>query len=62
MLHVRVHNEFVSKMRLAGHKAEYIDPTIESLHDSVRDSEDIDIKSIEKSTNDYLAQVRAKHG
>ena len=61
-MHVRIHNEFVAKMRLAGQKAEYIDPNIEKLHDSIRNSEDEDIRKIEQSTNDYLAQVREKHG
>ncbi|MGR3219399.1 MAG: hypothetical protein ACUZ8H_06215 [Candidatus Anammoxibacter sp.] len=49
-------------MRFAGHKADYIDSNIEKLHDNIRDSDDTDIDKIEQSTNDYLAQVRAKYG
>lgn len=50
-------------MRLAGHKADYIDPEREKLHEIIRNSEsDEDINDIEKMSNNYLAQVRARHG
>ena len=41
---------------------QYIDKEAEKLRDSIRDSEDGDIKDIEESTNKYLEQVRVKYG
>ncbi|MGR3219270.1 MAG: hypothetical protein ACUZ8H_05550 [Candidatus Anammoxibacter sp.] len=50
-------------MRLAGHKADYINPEREKLHESIRDSHnDEDIKDIEKMSNKYLEEVRSKYG
>ena len=50
-------------MRLAGHKADYIDPEREKLHESIRnDDADEDISDIAEMSNNYLAQVREKYG
>lgn len=59
-LHIRLHNDFVTKMRLAGHKGDYISGNVEKLQNEAI-AQDIDMDALERSTNDYLAQVRAKH-
>ena len=64
-LQIRLHNGLVSKMILAGRKThgmQYIDTEAEKLRDSIKDSNDEDIKDIEESTNKYLEQVRLKYG
>ena len=50
-------------MRLAGmgNKTQYIDTNVERLEKAAI-NQDIDMDGLEKSTNDYLAGVRAKHG
>ena len=64
-LQIRLHNDLVSKMVLAGKKShgmQYIDTEAEKLRDSIKDSKNEDISDIEESTNKYLAQVRARYG
>ena len=65
-MNVRVHNDLVMQMRLAGkgEKMEFIDPERIKAEENILNDDEIDdnIEGLEKSTNEYLAQVRAKHG
>ena len=44
-----------------GSKTQYIDSNVERLEKAAVD-QDVNMEILEKSTNDYLAGVRARHG
>lgn len=60
-MHVRMHNDMTTKLRLAGQNAEYIDIETIKAENSIDHTED-DGGFRDRSANDYLANLRAKDG